>query len=642
MYQYSFHKNEVMSALKLSEKEMEMLLLRFGMGNRERLSTEDIRLLRKCIDEENQQHAQVARENLTQLMRGRAVVVDSRTICHTSFPQLLHHMEPELVKHGNRLLISNASMRELLSKATYVGEDSERLTLLVKELAQLRQRGLVMVCGDDSEPMEHNAILKQLVDYLTCRSVLLITQSSKLARDVQERINTLESVRGHRVEVRRVNQHGYLSPYHASRESDQSHKVSPVPVYICPASRQKVTASRVRNTVTRLPDAVIPEVGGYVKSAESGRLLLKERLGRPGGEGTVYDLGDGTAAKLFHNHTRTVERREKLSEMVHMRVERSGVCWPTELLYSERGEWLGYRMDKAAGVELQSCLICPQLLGQHFPRWGKSEMIRLAISILETIIYLHDAGILIGDISPANLLVESCDKVWFIDCDSYQVGSYPCTVGTDRYTPPELLGRHYGTFLRSYGNEAFAVAVLMFLLMVPGQHPYTQRGGMSIEEGIREMQFPYPLGDLGAKKLPDGMWNHMWSHLPYNLKEMFYCTFQKGEKYSTEETRLNARSWLSIFKRYQWALDGMVEKDEQSGWIFPTRNKRHGQDDDECHEERVCRNEGCRNTFTVTVAEHRLRQKRGLAPHMYCEKCRRMHRLMREGFLVGLDEEEGS
>lgn len=636
MYQYSFHKNEVMSALKLSEDEMEMLLLRFGMGNGDRLSMEDIALLRKYMYEENQQHAQAARENLTQLMRGRAVMADSRTICHTSFPQLLHHMEPELVKQGNRLLIPKASMRVLLSKAAYGGEESERLTLLVKELAQLGQRGLVMVCGDDSEPMEHNAILQQLVDYLTCRSVLLITQNSRLARDVQEGVNTLESVRGHRVEVRRVNQYGYLSHYRASNP-DPAQRVH-TPVYTCPASRQKVTASGVRNTVTRLPEAVIPEVGGYVKSAESGRLQLKGQLGRPGGEGTVYDLGDGTAAKLFHNNSRTAERLEKLSEMVRMRVERPGVCWPKELLYSERGEWLGYRMDKAEGVELQSCLMCPQQLERRFPRWGKGEMIRLAISILETIIYLHDAGILLGDISPANLLVESCEKVWFIDCDSYQVGSYPCPVGTDRYTPPELLGRHYGTFLRSYGNEAFAVAVLMFLLMVPGQHPYTQRGGMTIEEGIREMQFPYPLGDRGAKKLPDGMWSHMWSHLPYNLKEMFYCTFQKGEKYSTEETRLNARSWLSIFKRYQWALDGMVEKDEQSGWIFPTRNKRHGQDDDECHEERVCRSEGCGSTFTVTVAEHRLRQKRGLAPQMYCEKCRRMRRLMREGFL----DEEGA
>lgn len=637
MYKYSFHKNEVMAVLNISEEELDMLLLRFGIGSGDRLSMEDINTLRKCISEENQQHARAARENLTQLMRGRAVLADSRTICHTSFPQLLHNMEPELVRQGNRLLIPKASMQALLSKVNQGGEDSERLALLVKELVQLKQRGLVMVCGDDSEPMEHNAILQQLVDYLTGRSVLLITQSSKLARDVQERINTLESVRGHRVEVRRVNQYGYLSPYHADREPEQARKIH-VPVYICPASRQKVTASEVRKTVTRLPEVILPEVGQYVKSAESGRMQLKERLGRPGGEGTVYDLGDGTAAKLFHNNTRTAERQDKLSEMVRMRVEHPGVCWPKELLYSERGEWLGYRMDKAEGVELQSCLMCPQLLERRFPQWGKGEMIRLAISILETITYLHDAGILLGDISPANLLVESCDKVWFIDCDSYQVGSYPCTVGTDRYTPPELLGKHYGTFLRSFGNEAFAVAVLMFLLMVPGQHPYTQRGGMTIEEGIREGQFPYPLGDQGAKKLPDGAWSYMWSHLPYSLKEMFYRTFQKGEKYSTEETRLNARSWLSVFKRYQWALDGMVEKDEQSGWIFPTRNKRYAQDDDDCYEERVCRSEGCGSTFTVTVGEHRLRQKRGLAPQRYCEKCRRMHRMMREGFL----DEEGA
>ena len=99
-------------------------------------------------------------------------------------------------------------------------------------------------------------------------------------------------------------------------------------------------------------------------------------------------------------------------------------------------------------------------------------------------------NIIIGDINPLNILVKSPTEVYFVDTDSYQVENYPCPVGTIEFTPPELQGKNYETFLRSFENEYFAIATLVFMILLPGKSPYTQQGGGDPAANIRAMEFP--------------------------------------------------------------------------------------------------------------------------------------------------------
>ena len=191
--------------------------------------------------------------------------------------------------------------------------------------------------------------------------------------------------------------------------------------------------------------------------------------------------------------------------------------------------------------------------------------------------YLHNRNIIIGDINPANILLVYPTEVYFVDTDSYQIEVFPCPVGTINYTAPEIQRKTFATFLRSYGNEYFAVATLLFMIMLPGKPPYSQQGGENPIDNIIKMDFSYPLGDLSNKKTPDGPWRFIWSHLPFDLKSGFYHTFRRGGDYSTENNRLNVEKWLNMFQYYLQLLDsgkyGM--RDKMSEDLFPTRYQRH-------------------------------------------------------------------
>lgn len=175
-------------------------------------------------------------------------------------------------------------------------------------------------------------------------------------------------------------------------------------------------------------------------------------------------------------------------------------------------------------------------------------------------------------------MVVSPTEVYFVDTDSYQIEDLPCPVGVVPFTPPELQGKTYNSFLRTMGNENFAVATLMFMLMLSGKSPYAQLGGEDVATNIKNMNFSYPCGDKSNQKTPDGPWGYIWSHLSFNLKEAFYETFQKGGKYSTEQTRLSVSDWEKLFKQYYYELTdpqgNMLKNDAMSGELFPTRLKK--------------------------------------------------------------------
>ena len=196
-------------------------------------------------------------------------------------------------------------------------------------------------------------------------------------------------------------------------------------------------------------------------------------------------------------------------------------------------------MPEARGKELQKSLFIKKLLEKNFPTWRKRDTVELCITILQKIKYLHDRNIIMGDINPANILVVSPKEVYFVDTDSYQIEDFPCPVGTINYTAPEIQRRHFSGFLRTKGNENFAVATLLFMIMLPGKPPYSQQGGEDPISNIIKMDFSYPFGDNSNKKTPDGPWRYIWSHLTYDLKKAFYNTFRIDGENSKKDDRLS-------------------------------------------------------------------------------------------------------
>lgn len=235
---------------------------------------------------------------------------------------------------------------------------------------------------------------------------------------------------------------------------------------------------------------------------------------------------------------------------------------------NDRGELVGYLMPAAQGKELQRAIFIKPLLQRTFPHWTRNELATLTLAVLESIQELHERNVLLGDINPRNILVYDETHVFFVDTDSYQIEDFPCPVGTATFLTPDLLGKNLATILRCFSDEFFAVATLVFMLLMPGKPPYSHAGGEDPAENVRRRHFPYGLAEKKGKGVPDGPWRFMWSHLPYYLKEAFHSVFVDEDSFTTDY-------WVTLLRRYQSDLArGHVSEE-----IYPTTFKRLRRED---------------------------------------------------------------
>jgi hypothetical protein len=311
------------------------------------------------------------------------------------------------------------------------------------------------------------------------------------------------------------------------------------------------------------------EAGGYLRGL-GVPWLRGDKLGG-GGEGFVYRVsrrggrptGDGRererVCKLYKARSLRPDQREKLRLMISRPVPDQFFCWPEGLVFDRRRRWRGYLM--AAAPPCATPLDLHVLSGQRFTdspagrAWRRGHSVQLAITVLMGIAQLHALNVLVGDLNPTNILVADERRVCWVDCDSFQVEGHVCPVGRPEYTAPELLKaeRPYATYLRTKAHELFAVATLLFQILIPGQHPYSRKGGGTPGENILRGGFPYaPSDDDPMPDVPPGRWRACWSHLTPRLKKLFILSF-------SDDTRMKARvkivDWLEALREYRDLLD---------------------------------------------------------------------------------------
>lgn len=316
------------------------------------------------------------------------------------------------------------------------------------------------------------------------------------------------------------------------------------------------------------------------------QIIVAEKLAE-GGEGAVFTTNvSGYVAKIYKRDKITSDRLAKLQTMISKPIRYAGICFPEAILFNSSKEFIGYLMPQAKGVELSKSVFMPMLLPTKFPRWTRKDTIRLCLTILDKIRYLNERRVILGDINAANILVVSPTEVYFVDCDSYQIEGYPCSVGTANFTPPEVSGKDFKTFLRTQEMENFAIATLLFMIMMPGKPPYSAVGGSSPAENIRAGIFAYEGKD---DVVPPGKWGFIWNHMAYKVREAFAETFKKGGSHFTPPKRYSTAEWEELFNGYLSNADNMLRNDPMAMDIFPTRRKM-----------KQCRHEGCTNKFIPT------------------------------------------
>lgn len=499
------------------------------------------------------------------------IFIDTCSILHISANKFWGNIIPYLYQYKNKIIIPYKCIEELqnhskkTSNPTLARKSKDSLILIKK----LNDDNFIDIRGEQNDNFADNVFQVVFTKFRMQYKLLLITQDNNLAKDILS-LNNNKSVQANIIHVKKINNYGFLSKFPWDNNTSSIYNLI-----------NENEIFKICNSVTKLDDSKltithIPTENETIYTLSHGEIKL-ENIIASGGEGIIYSTNTPYVAKIYKKENNTRRKYEKIRLMLSKKIQCDGICYPIEPLYNYQKEFIGYLMPKAKGKELQKSIFIKPLFLKNFPNWKKRDTVELCITILKKIKYLHDRNIIMGDINPANILIVSSKEVYFVDTDSYQIENYPCPVGTINYTAPEIQKKHFSEFLRTMGNENFAVATLLFMIMLPGKPPYSQQGGEDPISNIINMDFSYPFGDNSNKKTPDGPWRYIWSHLTYDLKKAFYHTFRKNGNYSTEKTRLSTDEWISIFTYYLELLDSgkFGKQDKMSEELFPTRHKKN-------------------------------------------------------------------
>ena len=221
--------------------------------------------------------------------------------------------------------------------------------------------------------------------------------------------------------------------------------------------------------------------------------------------------------KVFDKDHRTEHRKAKLDLLISHELELHGIGFPTAIITNSDGDFVGYAMPRASGKELQATIMRPARFRRVYPTWTKADLVDVCISFLEKVAYLHSLNILLGDINPKNLMVDENKNVWIIDADSWQVEGYPCPVGTAMFTASSITG-DYAEALRTVEEERFAVATMLFMILITGQFPYARAGadGGDFVALIKEGKFAFQF--QGASDQDQAIW-----YYTSLLRSVTYC-----------------------------------------------------------------------------------------------------------------------
>lgn len=223
------------------------------------------------------------------------------------------------------------------------------------------------------------------------------------------------------------------------------------------------------------------------------------------------------------------------------------ICWPTSLLFGTVGAAVGFSMpmmDRQRHREVFK-LYQPQDRAREAPGFTWLNLIKAAENIASVVQSIHTFGYVVGDINESNFFVSEQTYVTLVDCDSIQVpGSgtmYRCTVGKADFTPPELQGCDFSSVNRTTEHDHFGLAVLVFLLLMEGVHPYSGvwkgSGDPGIEERIRRGLSPYG-GSSKISPMPAAL---PFQNLPRSTRELFFRAFGDGHK--NPAVRPSSREW---------------------------------------------------------------------------------------------------
>ncbi|MEH2223604.1 tetratricopeptide repeat protein [Nostoc sp.] len=209
-------------------------------------------------------------------------------------------------------------------------------------------------------------------------------------------------------------------------------------------------------------------------------------LGEPkiSGEAKVWQTNrNGYLAKIYHSPT--PEHVQKLAVMIAHRpkepnshLNHISFAWPKSALKDAQANCVGFLMPEINEGK--------ELIDVYNPLKRKALKLDVdwrffhttALNIASIIEAIHISGYVVGDIKPQNILVNDRALPSIIDTDSFQVRNpknnkvYRCLVGSEGFTPPELIDKDFSSIDQTEVHDRFRLAVIIYQLLFGGQTPF--------------------------------------------------------------------------------------------------------------------------------------------------------------------------
>ncbi|MEV6397170.1 hypothetical protein AB0M39_20740 [Streptomyces sp. NPDC051907] len=153
------------------------------------------------------------------------------------------------------------------------------------------------------------------------------------------------------------------------------------------------------------------------------------------------------------------------------------LAWPVGLVHGQDGAFLGYGMSRFADpahIQLTGLFSRDQRLRRFPPDADWRFLLGICWNLSFMTARLHHKGLVIGDFSAKNVVVDQRGFATFLDCDSIGFTDpdtrepFLATLHTPDYAAPERLRGGPGTVQ----SDDFALAVLIYQVLTAGYHPF--------------------------------------------------------------------------------------------------------------------------------------------------------------------------
>ncbi len=205
-----------------------------------------------------------------------------------------------------------------------------------------------------------------------------------------------------------------------------------------------------------------------------------------GGEAVIWapPTLPGQLAKVYL--APTPERADKLAAMLAnppddptAKQGHTSIAWPTQRLLGEDGPCVGFVMPRVEKALSLFDVYNPKSRLQTWPLFHYGYLLRTALNLAVAVRALHARGYVLADLNESNVLVNVQTLVTVVDTDSFQVRAggrvFRCAVGKPEYSAPEIRGADFKQIDRTPEHDNFALAVLIFQLLMQGTHPFAGR-----------------------------------------------------------------------------------------------------------------------------------------------------------------------